>query len=132
MRDIFARKLFHQNFRINPSLDLKPREDFKIGSLGLFQQTVMGCAFRDVDDDSAGFHKIKIRKSYNEDFVPYRYYVVIKDGYVVVYNSDLKSVRYYTHIEAKDLPEEDRIALIKGIYVNSEEELYSLLESYSS
>ena len=76
--------------------------------------------------------EIKIRKSYNEDFVPYRYYVVIKDGYVVVYNSDLKSVRYYTHIEAKDLPEEDRIALIKGIYVNSEEELYSLLESYSS
>ncbi len=80
------------------------------------------------------FHEdeIRIKKSYNEDFVPYRFYVVIKDGYVVVYNSDLKSVRYYTHIEAKDLPEEDRIALIQGIYVNSEEELYSLLESYSS
>lgn len=76
--------------------------------------------------------EIVIKKTYNEDFVPFRYYVVIKDGYVVVYNSDLKSVYSYTHIEAKNLPESDRIALIKGIYVNSREELYSLLESYSS
>lgn len=76
--------------------------------------------------------EIKIRKSYNEDFVPFRFYVVIKDGYVVVYNSDLKSVYRYTHIEAKNLPEEDRISLIQGIYVNSLDELYALLESYSS
>lgn len=75
---------------------------------------------------------IEIKKTYNEDFVPYRFYVVVKDGYVVVYNSDLKSVYSYTHIPAKDLPEEDRIALSQGIYVNSLDELYSLLESYSS
>ncbi len=77
-------------------------------------------------------NEIIIKKSYNEDFVPFRFYVVIKDGYVVVYNSDLKSVYSYTHIEAMNLPEEDRIALIQGIYVNSLEELYALLESYSS
>ncbi|HHV11254.1 MAG TPA: hypothetical protein GXX75_13375 [Clostridiales bacterium] len=76
--------------------------------------------------------EVKIKKSYNEDFVPFRFYVVIKNGYVVVYNSDLKSVYSYTHIEAQNLPEEDRIALIQGIYVNSLDELYSLLESYSS
>ena len=76
--------------------------------------------------------EITIRKSYYEDFVPFRFYVVIKNGYVVVYNSDLKSVYNYTHIEAKNLPELDRIKLIQGIYVNSLDELYSLLESYSS
>lgn len=76
--------------------------------------------------------EIVIKKTYNEDFVPFRFYVVVKDGYVVVYNSDLKSVYSYTHIEVKNLPESDRIALIQGIYVNSLEELYSLLESYSS
>lgn len=76
--------------------------------------------------------EIIIKKSYNEDFVPYRFYVVIKDGYVVVFNSDLKSVYSYTHIEARSLPEDDRIALIQGIYVNSLDELYALLESYSS
>jgi hypothetical protein len=76
--------------------------------------------------------EIVIKKSYNEDFLPYRFYVVIKNGYVVVYNSDLKSIYSYTHIEAKNLPEEDRIELIQGIYVNSLDELYALLESYSS
>ncbi len=77
-------------------------------------------------------NEIVIKKTYNEDFVPCRYYVVVKDGYVVVYNSDLKSVYTYTQIEAKNLPEEDRTALNKGIYVNSLDELYALLESYSS
>lgn len=76
--------------------------------------------------------EIVIKKTYNADFVPFRFYVVIKNGYVVVYNSDLKSVYSYTEIEAKSLPEKDRISLIQGIYVNSLDELYSLLESYSS
>jgi hypothetical protein len=76
--------------------------------------------------------EIKMKKSYNEDFVPFRFYVVVKDGYVVIYNSDLKSVYSYTHILAKDLPEEDRLSLSQGIYVNSLDELYALLESYSS
>jgi hypothetical protein len=76
--------------------------------------------------------EVVIKKTYNEDFVPFRFYVVVKDGYVVVYNSDLKSVYSYTHILASELPEEDRISLSQGIYVNSLEELYSLLESFSS
>lgn len=75
---------------------------------------------------------VKLRKSYDADMVPYRFYVVVKNGYVVVYNSDLKSVYDYTHIEAKNLPEEDRIALSFGIYINNIDELYSLLESYTS
>ncbi len=76
--------------------------------------------------------EVVIKKTYNKDFVPFRFYVVVKDGYVVVYNSDLKSVYSYTHILAAELVEEDRIALSQGIYVNSLEELYSLLESFSS
>jgi hypothetical protein len=76
--------------------------------------------------------EFRLKKTYNEDFVPFRFYVAVKNGYVVVYNSDLKSVHTYTNIEAKDLSEEDRIALSQGIYVNSLEELYALLESFSS
>jgi hypothetical protein len=76
--------------------------------------------------------EIVIKKTYNEDFVPFRYYVVVKDGYVVIYNSDLKTVFQYTNIEVKNLPEEDRIALSKGIYLNNKDELYALLESYTS
>lgn len=76
--------------------------------------------------------EIKLRKSYDADMVPYRFYVVVKNGYVVVYNSDLKSVYEYTHIEAKNLPEEDRIALSRGIYIDNIDDLYALLESYTS
>lgn len=75
---------------------------------------------------------VKFRKSYDADMVPYRFYVVVKNGYVVVYNSDLKSVYEYTHIEAKNLPEADRTALSQGIYVDNIDELYALLESYTS
>lgn len=77
-------------------------------------------------------NEIVIKKTYNEDFLPCRYYVAVRDGYVVVYNSDLKSIYSYTEIEAKNLPEKDRMSLSQGIYVNSLEELYALLESYSS
>lgn len=76
--------------------------------------------------------EIVLRKTYDTNLVPFRFYLAIKDGYVIVYNSDLKSVHTYTYIEARKLPEEDRIALSKGIYIETVEELYSLLESYSS
>lgn len=75
---------------------------------------------------------VRFRKSYDADMVPYRFYVVVKNGYVVVYNSDLKSVYDYTHIEAKNLSEEDRTALSQGIYVDNIDELYALLESFTS
>lgn len=75
---------------------------------------------------------VKFRKSYDADMVPYRFYVVVKNGYVVVYNSDLKSVYDYTHIEAKNLPEADRVQLSQGIYVDNIDDLYALLESYTS
>lgn len=76
--------------------------------------------------------EVVIRKSYDATAVPFRFYVVVKNGYVVVYNSDLKSIYNYTGIEASGLPEKDRIELSQGIYINSLEELYGLLESYTS
>lgn len=76
--------------------------------------------------------KIVLRKSYDSSKVPYKFYVNISDGMVTVYYSDLKTVYEYTHIPAVELPEELRISLIDGIYVKDAEELYSLLEGFSS
>lgn len=76
--------------------------------------------------------EIVIRKSYNEDIVTYRYYLAVKEGKVIVYYSDLKTVYEYTNINLIDLEEKDRNDLMHGIYVKTEEELFSLLESYSS
>ncbi len=77
-------------------------------------------------------NKVVLRKTYDANKVPYKYYVNISDGMVTVYYSDLKSVFEYTHIPAVDLSEENRLALIEGIYVKDREELYSLLEGFSS
>lgn len=76
--------------------------------------------------------EIVIRKSYNEDIVTFRYYVAVKDGKVIVYYSDLSTIYEYTTIEVMDLPESDRNELMEGVYVKTDDELYSLLESYSS
>jgi len=77
-------------------------------------------------------NKVILRKTYDASKVPYKYYVNISDGMVTVFYSDLKSVYEYTHIPAVDLSEEDRLALTEGIYVKNREELYSILEGFSS
>lgn len=73
-----------------------------------------------------------LRKTYNIDNVPYQYFVAIQNGYITVLYSDKKTVYEYTEIEAANLPEEDRNKLIDGINVKNEEELYGILENYSS
>lgn len=77
-------------------------------------------------------NKVVLRKTYDASMVPYKFYVNITDGMVTVFYSDMKSVFEYTHIPAVDLAEEDRMALIEGIYVKDREELYSILEGFSS
>lgn len=76
--------------------------------------------------------KVVLRKTYDASKVPYKFYVNITDGMVTVFYSDMESVFEYTHIPAVDLAEEDRLALIEGIYVKDREELYSILEGFSS
>lgn len=77
-------------------------------------------------------NKVVLRKTYDASKVPYKFYVNITDGMVTVFYSDKESVFEYTHIPAVDLAEEDRLALIEGIYVKDREELYSILEGFSS
>ncbi len=77
-------------------------------------------------------NKVVLRKTYDASKVPYKYYVNISDGMVTVFYSDLETVFEYTHIPAVELSEEDRLALIEGIYVKDREELYSILEGFSS
>jgi len=77
-------------------------------------------------------NKVVLRKTYDASMVPYKFYVNITDGMVTVFYSDMESVFEYTHIPAVDLAEEDRLALIEGIYVKDREELYSILEGFSS
>lgn len=60
------------------------------------------------------------------------YYLAEKNGYVVVYLSDQKTVYEYTDILCKELPEEVQAEVRAGKPVESTEVLYGFLENYSS
>ncbi len=76
--------------------------------------------------------KVIIRRTYDKGRLEYLYYIAVKSGEVVVYYSDHKTVYEYTGIQAVELSEEIRVALMAGIPVLTTEELFSLLESFSS
>ena len=54
------------------------------------------------------------------------------NGEVVVYYSDKSTVYEYTGIRTDSLSEDEQVRIRIGYFVSDEEELYSLLESYSS
>lgn len=60
------------------------------------------------------------------------YYLAIFKNKVVVYKSDGKTIYMETDIPAEDLPADVMQELIRGRVVNTEEDLYDFLESYSS
>lgn len=76
--------------------------------------------------------RLVIKKIFDSTKVAFRYYLIVVDGEVVVYYGDKKTVYEYTGIEAKNLSKEDRKMLKQGMEVRDDEELYSILENYSS
>lgn len=77
-------------------------------------------------------NKVVLKKTYNSENALYSFYMVIQNGYITVFYSDKKTVFEYTNIVAKDLPQEEIDKLYDGIYVKDEQELYTILEGYSS
>ena len=60
------------------------------------------------------------------------YYLMERNGYVIVYLYDKKSVFEYTDIRMEDLPEELMQEIRTGKYIETTEALYGFLENYSS
>ncbi len=67
-------------------------------------------------------------KAYKEE----GYVIAEKDGYVIVYYSNMEEVYEYTSIRAEHLPKEIRSQVSQGLYVESMKEVYGFLENYSS
>ncbi len=76
--------------------------------------------------------RLVVKKIYDNSKVKFKYYLIAVDGEVVAYYGDQKTVYEYTGIETTVLPAKEKRALKKGIEVRDEEELYSILENYSS
>ncbi len=77
-------------------------------------------------------NKIVLKKTYDSGQKKYEYYLAVFDNEVVVYYSDKKTVFDYTGISTDNLPETELRKLNYGIYVENQEELYGILENYSS
>ncbi len=67
-----------------------------------------------------------------ENDVQYHYYMVLEDGYLVVYKKDKTTLFLETGITEDELDEMDREQLVQGIGVKNISELYRYLEGFTS
>lgn len=76
--------------------------------------------------------RLVIKKIYDATKIKYKYYLIAIDGEVVVYYGDKKTIFDYTGIKTSKLSKKEQNALKKGVEVKNEDELYGILENYSS
>lgn len=60
------------------------------------------------------------------------YYLMVADHFIVVYREDRQTLYMNTDILLEDLNETLQAQIMQGKYIETEEELYNFLESYSS
>ena len=92
-----------------------------------FEQGLLSC-----DLTSFSREKVTVRKTYDGSELKYRYFMKLEQGCLIVYYSDKKTVFEDPEIFEEDLPAEEAETLKEGVYVEDEESLYSMLESYTS
>ena len=61
-----------------------------------------------------------------------RYYLVVEDGFLLVFPRDGDQVCMYTHVPVTDLPETEQDRLRAGIWFSSMLDIFNYLESYTS
>jgi len=61
-----------------------------------------------------------------------QFYICRRGDFIVVYYSDLKKIYEYTDIRVDSLIEEIQNSINQGFYVKDVQELYSILEGYTS
>lgn len=76
--------------------------------------------------------KVVVKKSYQQQETADQFILLAEGNYVTVYRNDLETVYLYTDIRVDELPVEVQHEIIHQKYMDSEEELYNFLESYSS
>ena len=76
--------------------------------------------------------RLVVRKTYQNMAKKNRYFLTIKNDEVVAYYNDKKTVYQFTGINPYNLSEDEQAKLAIGYYVKDEEQLFSILENYSS
>lgn len=73
-----------------------------------------------------------IRKTYYKPEPDYMFYLDVQMGRIVVYQAEDDTLYAYTEVKFNQLPEEVKQEVLEGKYIETVEELYHFLESYSS
>lgn len=63
---------------------------------------------------------------------PEEYYLVVEDGFLLVFARDRKTICLYTHIPISDFPMKEQERLRQGIWFGDMMEIFHYLESYTS
>ena len=77
------------------------------------------------------YYKIDKDDEQEQDFGP-GFYLMVADHFIVVYREDKKTLYMSTDILLENLEDALQAEIIQGKYVETEEEVYNFLESYSS
>lgn len=81
---------------------------------------------------SFGADELVLRKSYDSNRIEYEFFMKAEGEEIIVYFSDLTRIYEYTGILTTNLSEAEKDKLKKGYYIKDKEELYGILENYSS
>ncbi len=93
--------------------------------------TELEMGFETIELTAFSKDRVVICKYYKEE--PEKgYYLVVEDHFIVVYEEDRQRLHMNTDILLENLDDELKAEIIQGKYIESEEELYNFLESYSS
>ena len=76
--------------------------------------------------------RVVVRMNYSYVEPSEGFYICIMDHKVKVYCDDRKTVYLDTDMRAEDFPEYLQLEMLHGMYMETEEELYHFLETYSS
>ncbi|MGN0408008.1 MAG: hypothetical protein ACI4EJ_07100 [Bacteroides sp.] len=103
-----------QDYMLNPSLSDKTH--------GL-----IACELVEFTKDS-----VTIRKTYSTKNLPQKYYIVAEKGMLVIYLENRRTLYDKTEIELQRLPLSIQEEVIKGLEIDSADELYDFLETFTS
>ncbi|MBR1693449.1 MAG: hypothetical protein IJ711_11845 [Lachnospiraceae bacterium] len=76
--------------------------------------------------------KLVVLKKFDSDMSREHFYLIAEDNLITVYYGDLATVYLYTDISMDALPDDLKQEILDKKFIESEEELYNFLESYSS
>lgn len=88
--------------------------------------------FTDVEVLEFSPQRILVRANYQKEEPSDKFFLMVKENYVVIYYDDKKTVYMNTGILLETLPDDLQMKIIEGYEIIGEEELYNFLESYTS